>query len=149
MQETRVSDDSTFFLASFPLCLIDFLSSDVPPAPASCLPPACRTRLPDNAFQSKTKLIGSQAGDLASETVGATVEEADEEGFIDQAKQLFQSTANQARDAATQAQESLRTTQANIPLPDVPSIEMPNLNPLSQERLDLDEQLFGRPSRLG
>ena len=97
----------------------------------------------------EAELIGSQAGDLASETVGATVEEADEEGFIDQAKQLFQSTANQARDAATQAQQSLRTTQANIPLPDVPSIEMPNLNPLSQERLDLDEQLFGRPSRLG
>jgi hypothetical protein len=37
----------------------------------------------------------------------------------------------------------------NIPLPDVSSIEMPNMNPLSQDRLNLDEQLFGRPSRLG
>ena len=97
----------------------------------------------------EAEIIGSQAGELVGETVGATVEEADEEGFIDQAKQLFQSTANQARDAANQAQQSLRTTQANIPLPDVPSIEMPNMNPLSQDRLDLDEQLFGRPSRLG
>ena len=59
------------------------------------------------------------------------------------------STTDQARDAATQAQQSLRTTQANIPLPDVSSIQMPNLDPLSQDRLDLDEQLFGRPSRLG
>ena len=93
----------------------------------------------------QAELIGSTAEDIA----GEAVQEADEEGFIDQAKKIFKSTADQARDTANQAQQSLRTTQANIPIPEVQSIEMPNLDPLSQDRLDLDEQLFGRPSRLG
>ncbi len=68
---------------------------------------------------------------------------------IPKSKKIFKSTTDQAKDATTQAQQSLRTTQANIPLPDVPSIEMPNLDPLTRDRLDFDEQLFGRPSRLG
>jgi hypothetical protein len=96
-------------------------------------------------INGEAQIVGEQGKKIVQEATN----QAEEEGFIDQAKQLFQSTANQARDAATQAQQSLRTTQADIPLPNVSSIEMPNLNPLSQERLDLDEQLFGRPSRLG
>ena len=104
-------------------------------------------------INGEAQIVGEQGKKIVQEATN----QAEEEGFIDQAKQLFQSTANQARDAATQAQQldsflflqPLRTTQADIPLPNVSSIEMPNLNPLSQERLDLDEQLFGRPSRLG
>jgi hypothetical protein len=100
-------------------------------------------------INGEAQVIGSEAGEIAEGAVGAAVEEADQEGLIDQAKKIFRSTADQSQNAANQAQQSLRTTQANIPLPDVSSIEMPNMNPLSQDRLDLDEQLFGRPSRLG
>ena len=96
-------------------------------------------------INGEAQIVGEQGEKIVQEATN----QAEEEGFIDQAKQLFQSTTNQARDAATQAQQSLRTTQADIPLPDISPIEMPNLDPLSQERLDLDEQLFGRPSRLG
>jgi hypothetical protein len=49
--------------------------------------------------------------------------------------------------------QNLRSTQApvpqSIPLPEVPTIEMPTVDPLARDRLDFDEQLFGRPSRLG
>jgi hypothetical protein len=100
-------------------------------------------------INGEAQVIGSEAGEIAEGAVGAAVEEADQEGLIDQAKKIFRSTADQSQNAANQAQQSLRTTQANIPLPDVSSIEMPNMNPLSQDRLNLDEQLFGRPSRLG
>ncbi len=65
---------------------------------------------------------------------------------------LIKSTTDKTQDAASQAQQSLRTTQApapSIPLPEVATTVMPDIDPLSQDRLALDEQLFGRPSRLG
>jgi hypothetical protein len=90
-------------------------------------------------INGEAQIVGEQGKKIVQEATN----QAEEEGFIDQAKQLFQSTANQARDAATQAQQldsflflqPLRTTQADIPLPNVSSIEMPNLNPLSQEKI--------------
>jgi hypothetical protein len=96
-------------------------------------------------INGEAQIVGEQGEKIVQEATN----QAEEEGFIDQAKKIFQSTTDQAKDAATQAQQSLQTTQANIPLPDVPSIEMPNLDPLTRDRLDFDEQLFGRPSRLG
>ena len=96
-------------------------------------------------INGEAQIIGEQAEEIAEEAVN----EAEEEGFIEQAKKIFRSTTDQARDAATQAQQSLQTTQASIPLPEVPTIEMPTVDPLARDRLDFDEQLFGRPSRLG
>jgi len=75
------------------------------------------------------------------------------EELLNPAKDLINQTVTGVEDIEQEARQNLRSTQApvvqNIPLPDISSIEMPNLDPLSQERLDLDEQLFGRPSRLG
>ena len=71
---------------------------------------------------------------------------------VNQIRKLIRSTTEKTQEAEGQAQQSLRTTQAptpSIPLPDVSGTQMPTLSPLSEDRLALDEQLFGRPSRLG
>ena len=95
--------------------------------------------------EGEAQMIGSAVEDIAEKAE----EEADKKGFIDQAKDLIKTTTGQARDIADQTQQNLRTTQVNIPLPEIQDIEMPTLDPLTRERLDFDEQLFGRPSRLG
>lgn len=95
--------------------------------------------------EGEAQMIGSAVEDIAEKAE----EEADKKGFIDQAKDLIKTTTGQARDVADQTQQNLRTTQVNIPLPEISDIEMPTLDPLARERLDFDEQLFGRPSRLG
>ena len=85
--------------------------------------------------------------------MGGAVSKLELEKLLDPAKDLIDQTVSGVEDIEQEARQNLRSTQApvvqNIPLPDISSIEMPNLDPLSQERLDLDEQLFGRPSRLG
>jgi len=97
----------------------------------------------------ETQEAGSLAGDIMSGAIDAVgVEE-----ILSKSKKAVQEAVTNVEDIEQQTRQNLRSTQApvvqNIPLPEVPSIEMPNLDPLSQERLDLDEQLFGRPSRLG
>ena len=99
-------------------------------------------------INGEAEVIGSEVEKVTSEAVN----EAEEEGVIDQIKKIIKSTTDKTQDAASQAQQSLRTTQApapSIPLPDVSGTQMPTTSPLSQDRLALDEQLFGRPSRLG
>ena len=99
-------------------------------------------------INGEAEIIGSETEKIVEDAAN----EAEEEGFTDQIKKLIRSTTEKAQDAAGQAQQSLRTTQApapNIPLPDVSGTQMPTTSPLSQDRLALDEQLFGRPSRLG
>ena len=95
--------------------------------------------------EGEARMVGDAVEDIADKAA----DQADQEGFIDQAKNILKSTTDQARDTASQAQQSLQTTQASIPLPEVPTIEMPTVDPLARDRLDFDEQLFGRPSRLG
>ena len=101
------------------------------------------------------RYINGEAEIIGSETekiVEDAAIEAEKEGFTDQIRKLIRSTTEKTQEAAGQAQQSLRTTQAptpSIPLPDVSGTQMPTLSPLSEDRLALDEQLFGRPSRLG
>ncbi len=94
-----------------------------------------------------------QAGSLAGDIMDGVIDAAGVEEIINDTKKAAQEVVTGVEDIEQQTRQNLRSTQApivqNIPLPEVPSIEMPNLDPLSQERLDLDEQLFGRPSRLG
>ncbi len=99
-------------------------------------------------INGEAEIIGSEVEKVTSEAVN----EAEAEGLSDQIRKLIRSTTEKAQDAAGQAQQSLRTTQApapSIPLPDVSGTQMPTTSPLSQDRLALDEQLFGRSSRLG
>ena len=99
-------------------------------------------------INGEAEIIGSETEKIVEDAAN----EAEEEGFTDQIRKLIRSTTEKAQDAAGQAQQSLRTTQAptpSIPLPDVSGTQMPTTSPLSQDRLALDEQLFGRPSRLG
>ena len=99
-------------------------------------------------INGEAEIIGSETEKIVEDAAN----EAEEEGFTDQIRKLIRSTTEKAQDAAGQAQQSLRTTQVptpSIPLPDVSGTQMPTLSPLSEDRLALDEQLFGRPSRLG
>jgi len=94
-----------------------------------------------------------QAGSLARDIMDGAIDAVGVEQIINDTKKAAQKVVTGVEDIEQEARQNLRSTQApvvqNIPLPDISSIEMPNLDPLSQERLDLDEQLFGRPSRLG
>ena len=98
-------------------------------------------------------LQAEEAGSITRDIMGGAVSKLELEKLLDPAKDLIDQTVSGVEDIEQEARQNLRSTQApvvqNIPLPDISSIEMPNLDPLSQERLDLDEQLFGRPSRLG
>ena len=99
-------------------------------------------------INGEAEIIGSETEKIVEDAAN----EAEEEGFADQIRKLIRSTTEKTQEAAGQAQQSLRTTQApapSIPLPDVSGTQMPTTSPLSQDRLALDEQLFGRPSRLG
>ena len=99
-------------------------------------------------INGEAEIIGSETEKIVEDAAN----EAEEEGFADQIRKLIRSTTEKTQEAAGQAQQSLRTTQAptpSIPLPDVSRTQMPTTSPLSQDRLALDEQLFGRPSRLG
>jgi hypothetical protein len=94
-----------------------------------------------------------QAGSIARDIMSGAIDKLELEELLNPAKELINQTVTGVEDIKQDARQNLRSTQApvvqNIPLPDVSSIEMPNMNPLSQDRLNLDEQLFGRPSRLG
>ena len=94
-----------------------------------------------------------QAGSIARDIMSGAIDKLELEELLNPAKELINQAVTGVEDIEQDARQNLRSTQApvvrNIPLPDVSSIEMPNMNPLSQDRLDLDEQLFGRPSRLG
>ena len=93
-------------------------------------------------------LVGDMGMSVSNEapTNLETTAEQPQEAPVDSAPQEVQEPVQQ------EAQQSLRTTQVptpSIPLPDVSGTQMPTLSPLSEDRLALDEQLFGRPSRLG
>jgi hypothetical protein len=94
-----------------------------------------------------------QAGALAGDIMDGVIDAAGVEEIINETKKAAQQVVTDVEDIEQETRQTLRSTQApapqNIPLPDISSIQMPNLDPLSQDRLDLDEQLFGRPSRLG
>ena len=98
-------------------------------------------------------LQAEEAGAIAGDIMSGAIDKSGIEALLDPAKEIINEAVTGVEDIEQQTRQKLRSTQApvvqNIPLPDVPSIEMPNMNPLSQDRLDLDEQLFGRPSRLG
>ena len=98
-------------------------------------------------------LQAEEAGSITRDIMNGAVTKLELEELLNPAKDLIDQTVSGVEDIEQEARQNLRSTQApvvqNIPLPDISSIEMPNLDPLSQERLDLDEQLFGRPSRLG
>ena len=98
-------------------------------------------------------LQAEEAGAIAGDIMSGAIDKSGIEALLDPAKEIINEVVTGVEDIEQQTRQNLRSTQApvvqNIPLPNVPSIEMPNMNPLSQDRLDLDEQLFGRPSRLG
>jgi hypothetical protein len=98
-------------------------------------------------------MASEQAGSIARDIMSGAIDKLELEELLNPAKELINQTVTGVEDIKQDARQNLRSTQApvvqNIPLPDVSSIEMPNMNPLSQDRLNLDEQLFGRPSRLG
>jgi hypothetical protein len=98
-------------------------------------------------------MASEEAGSIAKDIMGGAIDKLELEELLNPAKELINQAVTGVEDIEQDARQNLRSTQApvvqNIPLPDVSSIEMPNMNPLSQDRLNLDEQLFGRPSRLG
>jgi hypothetical protein len=98
-------------------------------------------------------MASEKAGSIARDIMSGAIDKLELEELLNPAKELINQTVTGVEDIKQDARQNLRSTQApvvqNIPLPDVSSIEMPNMNPLSQDRLNLDEQLFGRPSRLG
>ena len=93
-----------------------------------------------------------EAGEVAGGIMDGAYDAAGIEELLNPVKDLIKDTVSGVEDLQQEAQQSLRTTQAptpSIPLPDVSRTQMPTTSPLSQDRLELDEQLFGRPSRLG
>jgi hypothetical protein len=93
-----------------------------------------------------------EAGEVAGGIMDGAYDAAGIEELLNPVKDLIKDTISETQDLQQEAQQSLRTTQAptpSIPLPDVSGTQMPTLSPLSEDRLALDEQLFGRPSRLG
>ena len=93
-----------------------------------------------------------EASEAASGIMDGAYDEAGIEELLNPVKDLIKDATSSVQDLQQQTKQSLRTTQAptpSIPLPDVATTEMPTIDPLSQDRLALDEQLFGRPSRLG
>ncbi len=93
-----------------------------------------------------------QAGEVASGIMSGAYDATGIEELFSPVKDLIKDTISETQDLQQEAQQSLRTTQVptpSIPLPDVSGTQMPTLSPLSEDRLALDEQLFGRPSRLG
>ena len=93
-----------------------------------------------------------QAGEAASGIMDGAYDTAGIEELLSPVKDLIKDTVSDVEDFQQEAQQALRTTQAptaNIPLPNVATTQIPTVDPLSQDRLALDEQLFGRPSRLG
>jgi hypothetical protein len=93
-----------------------------------------------------------EAGEVAGGIMDGAYDAAGIEELLNPVKDLIKDTISETQDLQQEAQQSLRTTQVpspSIPLPDVSGTQMPTLSPLSEDRLALDEQLFGRPSRLG
>ncbi len=93
-----------------------------------------------------------EAGEVAGGIMDGAYDAAGIEELLNPVKDLIKDTISETQNLQQEAQQSLRTTQAptpSIPLPDVSGTQMPTTSPLSQDRLALDEQLFGRPSRLG
>ena len=105
--------------------------------------------------QTLVRQLGMQAeeaGEVAGGIMDGAYDAAGIEELLNPVKDLIKDTISETQDLQQEAQQSLRTTQAptpSIPLPDVSGTQMPTLSPLSEDRLALDEQLFGRPSRLG
>ena len=98
-------------------------------------------------------MASEEAGALAGDIMSGAIDATGVEEIINQTKESAKQVVSDVEDIEQQTRQNLRTTQApvpqNIPLPEIPDIEMPTLDPLARERLDFDEQLFGRPSRLG
>jgi len=98
-------------------------------------------------------MASEEAGALAGDIMNGAIDATGVEEIINQTKEAAKQVVSDVEDIEQQTRQNLRTTQApvpqNIPLPEIPDIEMPTLDPLTRERLDFDEQLFGRPSRLG
>jgi hypothetical protein len=93
-----------------------------------------------------------EAGEVAGGIMDGAYDAAGIEELLNPVKDLIKDTISETQDLQQEAQQSLRTTQVpspSIPLPDVSGTQIPTLSPLSEDRLALDEQLFGRPSRLG
>ena len=93
----------------------------------------------------QAELIGFETNKALNEATN----QAEDKGMIDTAKDFFKSTTEQAGQIRNEIPQSFPISQSNIPVPDVQPVQMPNLNPLSPDRVDFDEQLFGRPSRIG
>ena len=104
-------------------------------------------------FIRELGFASEDAGALAGDIMSGAIDAAGVEEIINQTKESAKQVVSDVEDIEQQTRQNLRTTQApvpqNIPLPEIPDIEMPTLDPLARERLDFDEQLFGRPSRLG
>lgn len=93
-----------------------------------------------------------EAGEVAGGIMDGAYDAAGIEELLNPVKDLIKDTISETQDLQQEAQQSLRTTQVptpSIPLPDVSGTQIPTISPLSEDRLALDEQLFGRPSRLG
>ena len=98
-------------------------------------------------------MASEEAGALAGDIMSGAIDAVGVEEIINDTKKAAQQIVTDVEDIEQDARQNLRSTQApvpqNIPLPEVPTIEMPTVDPLARDRLDFDEQLFGRPSRLG
>ena len=92
-----------------------------------------------------------EATSLASDIMDGIYDEATLEELIESLQQTAEEVVTGAEDLTQETRQQLRTTQAprtNIPLPDIEGVQMPTLDPVSRDRVEFDEQLFGRPSRI-
>jgi hypothetical protein len=92
-----------------------------------------------------------EAGNVAGGIMAGAYDKAGIEDIINEAKGLVKEAITEAEDFEQEARQQFRTTQAprtNIPLPDIEGVSLPTLDPVSRDRVEFDEQLFGRPSRI-
>ena len=92
-----------------------------------------------------------EAGNVAGGIMAGAYDKAGIEDIINEAKGLVREAITEAEDFEQEARQQFRTTQAprtNIPLPDIEGVSLPTLDPVSRDRVEFDEQLFGRPSRI-
>jgi hypothetical protein len=102
-------------------------------------------------FVRELGIANDEAASLASDIMDGVYDESTLEELIESLQQTAEDVVSEAEDLTQDTRQQFRTTQAprtNIPLPDIESVDIPTLDPISRDRVEFDEQLFGRPSRI-
>ena len=94
-----------------------------------------------------------QAGSLAGDIMNGAVDKLELKKLLNPAKDLIDQTVTGVEDIEQETRQNyvlLKRLHHKTYLCQIShQFKCLTLDPLSQDRLDLDEQLFGRPSRLG